>query len=73
MSCNRFRITADGKLRNCLFSLEETDVRPLLRDGGNEDAIRQAVRDSVTAKKIGHEINLASYVQPERPMYSIGG
>ncbi len=73
MSCNRFRLTADGKIRNCLFSLEETDIRSLLRDGADEQAIQQAVRDSVTAKKAGHEINLASYVQPDRPMYSIGG
>ncbi len=73
MSCNRFRLTADGRIRNCLFSLEETDIRALLRDGADADSIRQAVRDSVTAKKAGHEINLASYVQPDRPMYSIGG
>jgi GTP 3',8-cyclase len=73
MSCNRFRLTADGKLRNCLFSLEETDIRELLRGGGDAAAIQQAVRESIAAKKEGHEINLASFVQPERPMYSIGG
>jgi GTP 3',8-cyclase len=73
MNCNRFRLTADGKLRNCLFSLEETDIRELLRSGGDAAAIQQAVRDSIAAKKEGHEINMASFVQPERPMYSIGG
>ncbi|MCA9075483.1 MAG: GTP 3',8-cyclase MoaA [Planctomycetaceae bacterium] len=73
MSCNRFRLTADGKIRNCLFSLEETDIRTMLRDGGDDEGIRQAVRESIGAKKEGHEINMASFVQPERPMYSIGG
>ena len=73
MSCNRIRITADGKLRNCLFSLEETDLRPLLRDGGTDAAIAAAIRTSVDAKKEGHEINTARFIQPERPMYSIGG
>ncbi len=71
--CNRIRITADGKLRNCLFSLEETDLRGLLRGQGTDDEIRQAVRDSVAMKKEGHEINTARFIQPDRPMYSIGG
>jgi cyclic pyranopterin phosphate synthase len=73
MSCNRFRLTADGKLRNCLFSLEETDIRVLLRGGADASKIQQAVRDSILAKKEGHEINMASFIQPQRPMYSIGG
>jgi len=73
MSCDRFRITADGKLRNCLFSLEETDVKVLLRSAAPDDLIAQAVRDSIAAKKEGHEINTARFIQPQRPMYSIGG
>lgn len=73
MSCNRLRITADGKLRNCLFSMEETDLRTLLRGGAPDEQIWTAVRDSVAAKKEGHEINTARFVQPLRPMYSIGG
>ncbi|MCA9023709.1 MAG: GTP 3',8-cyclase MoaA [Planctomycetaceae bacterium] len=73
MNCNRFRLTADGKIRNCLFSLEETDVRSLLRSGTDDETIRQAVLDSVMAKEAGHEINMAGFVQPDRPMYSIGG
>lgn len=72
-SCNRFRITADGKLRNCLFSLEETDIRPLLRDGGTDQQIAAAMLESIAAKREGHEINTARFLQPERPMYSIGG
>ncbi|MCH2203318.1 MAG: GTP 3',8-cyclase MoaA [Fuerstiella sp.] len=71
--CNRFRLTADGKLRNCLFSLEETDVRGLLRSGGSDSEIAQAMQNCIAAKKEGHEINTARFVQPERPMHSIGG
>lgn len=72
-SCNRIRITADGKLRNCLFSLDETDIRGLLRGGGTDDEIAAAIRASVSAKKEGHEINTARFIQPSRPMHSIGG
>ena len=72
-SCNRFRLTADGKLRNCLFSLHETDIRSLLRGGADDDAIAEAVYACIAAKWEGHEINTARFVQPERPMYLIGG
>jgi cyclic pyranopterin phosphate synthase len=73
LSCDRFRITADGKLRNCLFSLEETDVKAMLRSGARDEEIADAIRASVAAKKEGHEINTARFIQPPRPMYSIGG
>src|SRR5262245_59280975 len=59
MNCDRFRITADGKLRNCLFSLEETDVKAMLRGGASDAEIAQAIRESIAAKKEGHEINTA--------------
>ncbi len=73
MSCNRFRVTADGKLRNCLFSLEETDVKSIMRGGGSDEEIQQAMSSCIAAKKEGHEINTARFIQPDRPMYSIGG
>jgi cyclic pyranopterin phosphate synthase len=73
LNCNRIRITADGKLRYCLFAIEETDVRVLLRGGASDDDVREAIRGSVGAKWIGHEINSARFVAPPRPMYSIGG
>jgi cyclic pyranopterin phosphate synthase len=73
MSCNRIRLTADGKLRNCLFSLDETDVRSLLRGAASDREIEDAVRSSVAAKKEGHEINTSRFIQPNRPMHSIGG
>ncbi len=73
MSCNRFRLTADGKIRNCLFSLEETDIKTLIRNGADNESIAQAITQSITVKKEGHEINTARFIQPDRPMYSIGG
>lgn len=72
-TCNRFRLTADGKLRNCLFSLQETDIRPTLREGGSDEQIADAMLTCIAAKKAGHEINSAKFIQPDRPMYSIGG
>jgi cyclic pyranopterin phosphate synthase len=72
-SCNRIRLTAEGKLRNCLFSLEETDIRTLLRGDAPDAVIAQAIRRCVAAKWEGHEINTARFIQPERLMHSIGG
>jgi len=71
--CNRFRLTAEGKIRNCLFSNQETDVRELLRADAGEDLLIDRVMQSIATKKEGHEINTANFLQPERPMYSIGG
>ena len=73
LNCNRIRLTADGHLRYCLFAIEETDVRALLRGGAADDEIEQAIRATVQAKWEGHEINSARFVAPPRPMYSIGG
>jgi cyclic pyranopterin phosphate synthase len=72
--CNRLRLTADGKLRNCLFALDEVDVRPLLRPASpNDAAIEAAIRGNVWAKWEGHEINTAKFIKPERTMHTIGG
>jgi cyclic pyranopterin phosphate synthase len=73
LNCNRIRLTADGKLRYCLFAIDETDMRPLLRSGASDEAIAQSIRDNLREKWIGHEINTARFVPPPRPMYSIGG
>src|SRR5947207_1058486 len=73
LSCNRIRLTSDGKLRNCLFALEETDIRSLLRGGASDDHIVAAVRDCVASKWEGHEINTSRFIQPERLMHAIGG
>ena len=73
LNCNRVRLTSDGKLRYCLFAIEETDVRGLLRAGAPDEAIEAAIRSNVAGKWIGHEINSQKFVPPPRPMYSIGG
>lgn len=73
LNCNRLRLTADGKLRYCLFAIEEDDVKGLLRAGAADEEIAELVRRNVAGKWIGHEINSAQFVAPPRPMYSIGG
>ncbi|MFN9085345.1 MAG: GTP 3',8-cyclase MoaA [Acidobacteriota bacterium] len=73
LNCNRIRLTSDGKLRYCLFAIEETDVKGLLRSNASDDAIRATIRETVARKWIGHEINTQKFVAPPRPMYSIGG
>jgi cyclic pyranopterin phosphate synthase len=73
LNCNRLRLTADGKLRYCLFAVEEDDVKTLLRSGASDDEIAALVRRNVGAKWEGHEINTSRFVAPPRPMYAIGG
>ena len=72
-NCNRLRITAEGKIRNCLFSTEEWDVREPLRGGRTDDQIAETVRRAVHAKKPGHGIDTDDFIKPERAMYQIGG
>ncbi len=71
--CNRLRLTAEGQLRNCLFSIVEWDVRRLLRGGATDEELGQLVRECVWAKKPGHGIDSPEFVKPERAMYQIGG
>ncbi len=74
LNCNRIRLTADGKLRYCLFAIEETDVKGLLRGGAPDEEIAETIRATVRAKWLGHEINQGErFVPPPRPMYAIGG
>ena len=72
-NCNRIRLTADGKLRYCLFAIEEDDVKSLMRSGATDDEIAALVRRNVAGKWEGHEINTARFIKPERLMHSIGG
>jgi GTP 3',8-cyclase len=73
LNCNRVRLTADGKLRYCLFAIEEDDVKKLMRSGASDAEIAALVRRNIAGKWEGHEINTARFVAPPRPMYSIGG
>ena len=71
--CNRLRITAEGQLRNCLFSTTEWDVRELLRNGSSDFEIAREVVDCISHKKAGHGINDERFIRPEKSMYQIGG
>ena len=73
LNCNRIRLTSDGKLRYCLFAIEEMDVKGLLRNGASDEEIQAAIRKNVADKWLGHEINSPKFVPPPRPMYAIGG
>jgi len=73
LNCNRIRLTSDGKLRYCLFAIDETDVKALLRSGAPDEEIAATIRGAVHKKWMGHEINSSRFVAPPRPMYAIGG
>jgi cyclic pyranopterin phosphate synthase len=71
--CNRIRVTADGQLRTCLFSLRETDLRAVLRSGADDDELEAVLRDAVWRKELKHHIGDPGFVQPARTMSAIGG
>jgi cyclic pyranopterin phosphate synthase len=71
--CERIRLTADGQLRNCLFSLEDHDLRDVLRGGGSDDDLSTTIEACVGAKWAGHAINQVQFVRPRRSMSQIGG
>lgn len=71
--CNRLRLTADGKLRNCLFSTPPWDARAILRAGGSERELARLIRAAVTAKKKAHGTDDGEFVPSDRPMHQIGG
>lgn len=71
--CNRLRLTAEGDVRNCLFSTVEWDARAILRGGGSDEELAALVTACVGAKKLGHGIDTPNFVQPLRAMYQIGG
>ena len=72
-SCDRVRLTADGKFRNCLFALEEHDLRRVLRDGATDDDLAHIIEQAVHAKWAGHQINNVHFIRPKRSMSQIGG
>jgi len=71
--CNRIRVTAEGKLRTCLFSVNETDLREPLRSGADDDELEQIIRDAVWRKELKHHVGEAGFVRPARSMSAIGG
>ena len=71
--CDRIRLTADGKLRTCLFSLGETDLLTPMRAGASDDDLEALLRDAVWRKELKHRVNEPGFVQPARSMSAIGG
>ena len=71
--CDRVRLTADGHLRTCLFSLNETDLRSPIRDGADDRELEQIIRDAVWRKELKHHVGEPGFIQPARSMSAIGG
>jgi len=71
--CNRIRMTADGKLRTCLFSADETNLKELIRGKASDEDIVKAIEGAVLVKEPGHKINLDDFERPQRAMHAIGG
>ena len=72
-TCNRLRLTAEGKIRNCLFSTEEFDAMEVLRNGGTDDELAELIVGCVKQKKLAHGIDSDEFQRPEKAMYQIGG
>jgi cyclic pyranopterin phosphate synthase len=71
--CNRIRLTADGRLRTCLFSLNETDLRGPMREGATDSDLERIIRDAVWRKELKHHVGEPGFIQPARSMSAIGG
>ena len=71
--CNRVRLTSDGKLRTCLFSIDETDLRAPLRSSADDDELVELIRDAVWRKELKHRVNEPGFRRPPRSMSQIGG
>jgi GTP 3',8-cyclase len=71
--CNRIRLTADGRLRTCLFSLNETDLRSPMRDGADDRELERIIRGAVWRKELKHHVGEPGFIQPNRTMSAIGG
>lgn len=72
-NCNRMRMTAEGKFRNCLFSQDEWDVRELLRQEASDSQIEAVIRECIQSKKAGHGTDTYQFHRPDRTMHQIGG
>jgi cyclic pyranopterin phosphate synthase len=71
--CNRIRLTADGRLRTCLFSINETDLRGPIRAGADDHELELIIRRAVWRKELKHHVGEPGFIQPLRTMSAIGG
>ena len=72
-TCNRIRLTAEGGLRTCLFSLQETPLRDLMRSGVSDDHLGEVIESAIWRKEEGHLINKPGFIKPAKSMSQIGG
>jgi cyclic pyranopterin phosphate synthase len=72
-SCDRVRLTSDGQLRTCLFSLDEADLRGVVRSGGSDDDLAAVIETAIAGKWAGHAIGQVTFIRPRRSMSQIGG
>jgi len=72
-ACDRLRVTAEGQIRNCLFSTTEWDARRIMREGGSDEQLRELLIDCVRNKKQSHGTDSPEFARPQRAMYQIGG
>ncbi len=72
-SCDRIRLSAEGQFRNCLFAVDEYDMRPILRSGGSDDDLAESMRGAVADKWAGHQINQVHFIRPRKSMSQLGG
>ena len=71
--CDRVRLTAEGQLRNCLFALDEVDLRTPLRAGASDEELAALIESNIETKWAGHRINQPVFVRPGRSISQIGG
>jgi cyclic pyranopterin phosphate synthase len=72
-TCDRMRLTAEGRMRNCLFAIDETDLRTPLRGGASDDELAALIAGNVATKWAGHQINQVHFIRPKKSMSQIGG
>jgi cyclic pyranopterin phosphate synthase len=72
-NCDRVRVTAEGQFRTCLFALDEFDLRAIMRGGGSDDDLADAIARAVGTKWAGHSIGQVNFIRPKRSMSQIGG
>ena len=72
-SCDRLRLTADGQFLNCLFAIDEFNLRDLLRSGSSDDELAEVIEQAVAMKWAGHGIGKVDFIRPARSMSQIGG
>ena len=72
-TCDRIRLTADGQFRNCLFAVNDYNLRDAMRGGATDDELAEIIEGAVHEKWAGHGIDTVHFIRPKRNMSQIGG